>query len=392
LNFLLVNYEYPPLGGGAGNATMFIARSMAQAGHRPVVLTSAFGDLPEHEQTGGVTVHRVKARRRSPDRSDQLQMASFTAAALRVVRRIADAERIDAAIAFFTIPSAPVTWWLWRTTRVPYAISLRGGDVPGHVPGLRAIHHALTPFRRTMLRRAIAVVANSDSLARLAQRADRLPVRMIPNGVDTTYFRPASTRRERSDARFRILFVGRVHAEKNIDLLLHAVAALAPEHRQLVEVRVVGDGPARPQLERAAAALGTTDQVKWLGWRSKEEVAQLYREADCLVNPSSYEGMPNTVLEAMAASLPVIASDVAGNNEVITPNKTGLLFDLASPSLLSACLTRLIADPGLAHSLGTAARECVIATYSWDHVAEQYVALFRECAVRNVTTPAAQSC
>ncbi|HZP89006.1 MAG TPA: glycosyltransferase, partial [Burkholderiales bacterium] len=182
MNFLLVNYEYPPLGGGAGNATMFIARSMAQAGHRPVVLTSAFGDLPEHEQTGGVTVHRVKARRRSPDRSDQLQMASFTAAALRVVRRIADAERIDAAIAFFTIPSAPVTWWLWRTTRVPYAISLRGGDVPGHVPGLRAIHHALTPFRRTMLRRAIAVVANSDSLARLAQRADRLPVRMIPNG------------------------------------------------------------------------------------------------------------------------------------------------------------------------------------------------------------------
>ncbi len=237
------------------------------------------------------------------------------------------------------------------------------------------MHRLMAPLRRTVLRHACAVVANSASLARLSERTDPFPVRIIPNGVNADYFHPASNS-ERSDGQtFRILFVGRLHAQKNVALLLRAVAGMRSEGATQVHLEVVGDGPERVELERRAGLLGLSTCVAWHGWCSKEETAVLYRRSDCLVNPSIYEGMPNTVLEAMASGLPVVASDVGGNNELVIPGETGFLFRLSEPDALRAHLKTLADSRELCRSLGARGREVALAGYSWTSVGRRYVGL-----------------
>ena len=374
MKVLLVNYEYPPLGGGAANATWFMARALVGLGHQPTVLTSAFQNLPCYCIDEGVRVYRTKTLRRARDRSNPPEMASFLATALLSVLRIANAQGIEGVITFFTIPSGPVGLYLNRRLALPYIVSLRGGDVPGLVPGLNRIHSLLKPLRRLVLRRAGAVVANSASLAGLSQNADPVPVRVIPNGVDTIFFRPASNDDEPANADvFRILFVGRLPPDKNVGLLLEAVADLRGIGRKGFSLDIVGDGPARKELERVASGLGLSDCVRWHGWRCKEEVAALYRRADCFVNPSLYEGMPNTILEAMASGLPVIASSVGGNDDLVTSGETGFLFDLSRPSVFREQLAALMDDHALRKAMGVRGREIVLSEYSWRSVAERYV-------------------
>lgn len=378
MNLLLVNYEYPPLGGGAANATMFIARALAELGHEPTVLTSAYDGLPRYSVDGGVRLYRAKVLRRAPDRSDPLEMGSFLCAALRRAPQIAKERRIEGAITFFTLPCGPVGWYLNRKQALPYIVSLRGGDVPGLVPALRRVHALLAPMRRKVLRRADAVVANSASLARLSENADPIPVRVIPNGVDTLLFRPATPDERGADDVFRILFVGRLVPQKDVAALLLAVAQSRRGASKRIALDIVGDGPDRAGLEKVARELDLTQCATWHGWLGKQEIAALYRRADCFVNPSRYEGMPNTVLEAMASGLPVVASNVGGNNELVTAGSSGFLFDLSEPDALGTQLAVLVNDQALAKAMGARGRQFVLARHSWKSVAERYVHLFSE--------------
>lgn len=381
MRILLVNNEYPPLGGGAANATMFMAKALVELGHEPVVFTSAMADLPRESTADGIHVHRIRTYRKAADRTNVIEMAIFMAAAMWKVRPVARARRIEGVVVFFTIPCGPVGWLLNRLMGVPYIVSLRGGDVPGHVREIVAMHRLITPLRRLALRGACAVVANAPGLARLSERMDPVPVRVIPNGVDSTVFRPGTPGERAEGGDFRILFVGRLHELKNIDLLFKAAAGLR-EEGVAVRLDLVGDGPQRPELEALAAALGIADRIGWHGWRSKEEVAALYRTASCFVNPSRYEGMPNTVLEAMASGLAVVASDVGGNNDLVTPGETGFLFDLAAPDGLRRGLKSLADDEGLRQRMGARAREIVVSSYSWLSIAGRYVDLLEAARTR----------
>ena len=377
MKILLVNFEYPPLGGGAANATLFLAKALVALGHEPTVLTSMLPGLPPRSMDDGIRIRRLRVARRSADRTNIREMTSFLVRSLASATRVARHEGIEGVVAFFTIPCGPVGWLLKRLKGLPYVISLRGGDVPGHVPEIRAFHALLAPARRSILRHARAVVANSPGLARLSERMDRVPVQVIPNGVDTELFRPP--RQPHGATPFRILFVGRLHELKNVDLLLASAAALRDEGIAM-HLDVVGDGPERPKLEALAASHRIEANVTWHGWQKKEAVAALYRDASCLVNPSKYEGLPNTVLEAMASGLPVVASDVGGNNDLVCPGETGLLFDLARPAELTSSLRSLARDPHLAGRMGAKARAVASADYSWQGVARRYLALFEPAA------------
>lgn len=373
MKLLLVNYEYPPLGGGAANATLFMARALVQLGHEATVLTGGFKNLPRRCSEEGVRVYRTTVLRRATDRSNPLEMAFFLCATLLTAAHIAKAQAIEAVITFFTVPCGPVGWYLHQRLGLPYIVSLRGGDVPGLVPSLDRIHSLLKPLRRQVLRRASAVVANSASLASLSEKADPVPVHIVPNGVDTVIFRPATPEERSAEHDFRILFVGRLSAQKNVRLLLDAVADIRSKATERISLDIVGDGPLRRELESAAGELGLVDCVTWHGWRGREEVAALYRRADCFVNPSLYEGMPNTILEAMASGLPVIASNVGGNDDLVTSGETGFLFDLSQPSGLRERLATLMDDHALCNAMGVRGREIVLSEYSWRSVAEQYL-------------------
>jgi glycosyltransferase involved in cell wall biosynthesis len=376
VKILLVNYEFPPVGGGAANATYFTGRALAGLGHDIWVLTAAFRDQVGLCNEEGMNIVRVASRRAAVDRSNLMEMLSFALAAPGSAVRIAREQRIDGVIAYFTVPCGHVGYLLRRRLGIPYIVSLRGGDVPRHVPELDNFHRLLTLPRRAFLRNATAVVANSESLARLSEKTDPVAVTVIPNGVDSNFFSPHPNGNRAREKAARFLFVGRLVPSKNLLAVFEAMAALKKSNNLECNLDIVGDGPQLGELQRLSQDHGVGQRVTWHGWLEKEGVRELYRQCDCFLNPSLYEGMPNTVLEAMASGLPVIASDVGGNNALVRDGQTGFLVDLAAPAALSSAMAKCARDPELHRRLGARGREIVEREFSWQSVATRYVELF----------------
>lgn len=377
MSLLLINYEYPPIGGGAANATLHLARAMTALGERAVVLAAGLHDLRGETEEDGVVVHRLRCRRNDACKSNTLEMLDFMRAAVVRGHDVCRRHAVDRAIAFFTIPGGPPALFFRKTRGIPYVVSLRGGDVPGHVPGMARMHLVTTPLRRAVLRGAAAIVAPSESLAGTSRAADPFPVRIVPSGVDADQFFPAASPPR---GPFRFLFVGRLHAEKNLDFLFHRLAAVASSHA--FALHVVGDGAERQALERLARELGIADRLHWHGWTEKASLPDQYRQAHCLVLPSQYEGLSNTALEAMASGLPVLASAVPGNAGLVRDGETGLLRSLEDAAAWEQGLRDVMSHPDRAHAMGLAGRRLVQADYSWTAAARAYLRLL---------TPEAQS-
>lgn len=381
MNILLINYEYPPIGGGAATATAALAGHLISLGHRVTVLTSRFRDLKGETEEGEGRVVRCPAIRKNPDRSGILEMFSFLVSAGLMLGSVIRRQRIEVCIVFFSFPCGPLGLWGLKRWNVPYVISLRGGDVPGNEAALDPLHRLLAPLRRLIFRRSVAVVANSPGLKEMSERADPCRVQVIPNGVDTDFFNPVEIREEAEDRPFVFLFVGRFQIAKNLFYLFDHVASLKRTGAGPFVLHLVGDGPQQDRLQSHAKNLDIMDCLVWHGWTDKEALRTIYRSAGCLVNPSLCEGMPNVVLEAMACGLPIIASRVPGNDTVVRHGETGWLFDLDKPDHFLTALRRVLEDPAEARRMGMRGRDWVRTDFSWRRTAQAYAELFSGPAV-----------
>jgi glycosyltransferase involved in cell wall biosynthesis len=227
------------------------------------------------------------------------------------------------------------------------------------------------------MRSALACVANSPGLKKLSELHDSIKVRVIPNGVDTDYFKPSQ---RKSGSIFKFLFVGRFQGQKNLFWLLDRIEAVTLESSRKFEVHLVGAGPAEMHLRKRAVDRNIGDVVVWHTWCDRANLLIYYQNANCLLNPSLYEGMPNTVLEAMACGLPVIASNVMGNDLCITQGVDGFLFDLHDDRKFAQLMGFFLEKPLEAERLGSNARKKAVEMFTWDSTASQYRRLFSKSA------------
>jgi glycosyltransferase involved in cell wall biosynthesis len=372
MGILIINSEYPPIGGGAGNASANLARCFATAGHQVAVLTARYANSPALEESHNLFVHRISAFRHRQDRSGALEQLAFIVAASLYAPRLVREFQPQVVLAFFGVPSGAVAWFLHRRFGIPYVVSLRGGDVPGFRPyDFRLYHRLISPLLRVIWRNASAVVANSKGLRGLAREFDPgIEIPVIPNGVDVREF--AVGRRSWSPA--RLLSVGRVVHQKGLDLGLEALAGL----KDLPwDWSIAGDGPQTAALRERVKQLGLEDRVHFLGWQERDQLAARYREANLFLFPSRHEGMPNALLEAMASGLPVVATRIAGNEELVQEGVTGKLVDAEDVPALKESLRQLISDPYLRKRMGVAARQRVEREYSWESAADEYLKMLQ---------------
>ena len=373
MRILILNSEYPPIGGGAGNASANLARCLADLGHDVSVVTARFGDLPHLETSTNLMVIRIPALRRKQDRSGALEQIVFILSAsfwtLRLIRQL----KPDVTLAFFGVPSGAVTLFIKLVTKIPYVVSLRGGDVPGFRPyDFGTYHKLIAPLLRIIWKQASAIVANSNGLRELAVQFDaRFEIPVIPNGVDLELYRTDA----RSAVMPRLFSVGRIVHQKGLDLAMHALAGL----KELSwEWRIAGDGPQLDALKLLAQKLGIADRVQFLGWQAREQLIEQYHWSNLFLFPSRHEGMPNAVLEAMASGLPVIASRIAGSEELVSNGETGFLFPSEDIEALRDALRKLISDTVLRQTMGNVARRHMEERYSWAATAKQYALLLEK--------------
>lgn len=237
--------------------------------------------------------------------------------------------------------------------------------VLARVPAVVATEHLFReiPWRRSILVQQIIsagvdrYIAVCHEVARRLRQTLRFPARkvqVVRNGIPLAPFeRPANPalRATLAGATGRpiVLTTARLNEQKGHGYLLTA-AVLVPEATFVL----AGDGPHRAMLEARARALGLESRVVFLGYR--QDVPDLLASCDLFVLPSLFEGLPLSVLEAMAADRPVVATAVGGTDEAVIHGQTGLLVPPADPAALAAAIRTVLADPALAHRLAAAGK------------------------------------
>lgn len=230
-------------------------------------------------------------------------------------------------------------------------------------------------------------VALSGQLERYLVEAVGVPTQRIAricNGVDVQRFHPTTSARAPlagspfNDPRYRIIgTVGRLQAIKDQTNLLRGLAELLTRHPgQTRDLRLilVGDGPMRAAIEAEVAARGLADKVWLAGERA--DVAEVMRGFDVFVLPSRAEGISNTILEAMASGLPVVATDVGGNGELVDPERTGMLVPSSDPQALAEALIAFTTAPERMAKAGRAGRQRAVEQFSIGKMVEQYQQLY----------------
>lgn len=258
-----------------------------------------------------------------------------------------------------------------------------GVKVPVRVGGVRVAQPRPQRWwlERLAVKRMQAVVCVSHSVEQFARARLRPPqatrLLTIPNGVRTGSFTDAvpidwSSHGIRPGSRM-LLFVGRLHHQKGLDLLLHGAGNLLARAPDAALV-IVGSGPMEHQVQRAMASL-PRGRAAHLPWQA--DVARLYAGADLVIVPSRYEGMPNVVLEAMAAARPVVAADVEGVAELLGEAAREQTFPRADVAAMCERIEEMLSRTDLV-SIGAANRERAEHCFSIDAMVDRYRQLYSE--------------
>ncbi len=253
------------------------------------------------------------------------------------------------------------------------------GDLDGSNPTMRRIRRMYRPF----VSRYVALSRDLEEYLCRAVGVPRERVVLINNGVDTRQFAPLPRLRLPIDGcpfsapdLWLIGTVGRLQAVKDQVTLAEAfVRAVRSRHRgERLRLVMIGDGPLRAQVEAVLVAAGLRDRAWLPGERS--DIPDILRGLDCFVLPSLAEGMSNTILEAMASGVPVVATRVGGNAELLEDGLTGRLVPCADSESMAHAILGYFDDPATARRHGGAARSAAVRDFSLDRMVSEYRSLY----------------
>ncbi|MBI4219365.1 MAG: glycosyltransferase family 4 protein [Chloroflexi bacterium] len=361
---MLSDYLPPHVGGGVEQVVDQLSTQLVRRGHEVRVLSLRTRPAPLTEIRDGVEIERVRA-------TDLTGLIGLQVAwSWRIYKATWDAVRgfspdvIHAHNLFFRTTESIAIPFMLNGTKLVTTVHL--GKVVAGGAGLKAITGLHERFvGRWIIRRSDRLIAVSLAVAEharsLGAKADRIDV--IPNGVDLQVFKPPARPREGAP---RILFVGRLVPNKGPEVLVRAAPAVLEKHPDAQFV-ICGDGPMRGSLEREVASRNIAHAFKFLGLI--HDVPELMRGGTVLVRPSTLEGMPLSVLEAMASGLPVVATRVGGTPELVKHGTHGFLFEPGDVSGLAQHLLVLLGNRRLAAEFGAAGRRAVESGWSWSDMA-----------------------
>lgn len=363
LNILRVSTDVYPevLGGGSLHAHLMSSRQ-AGAGHDVTVLTSDHGDsdAPRQEYRDGYEIRRY--RELGNPLGNSITPGLFEA--LRKLRF--DVDVVHAHSHLYLSTNIAATFSQFDET--PLVVTNHG------------LHSQSAPewFNQAFLRTIgrftfdsadrVLCYTNTDE-QRVRDLGVSAPIKVIHNGIDCETFRPVAE----EDTNPRVLFVGRLKKSKGVQRLVDAFARLDVEKAQL---DIVGEGPLDASLRTRCREHGISESVTFHGRVPNEELPELYSRSAVFALPSTREGLPRTVLEAMACGTPVVISDIPQLKALV--NDVGVTVPAMAVEPLAVELERLLTDRELRDSLGTRSRERVVEGYSWAETVSETTEVYYE--------------
>ena len=377
----LVAY-FHPFESGAERQALTQGRELVRRGHQVHVVTHAMPGVPREGEVDGIRVHRwVHSSKRGP-----LFSVTFVAGAVRALGRLRrEVDLIHTHQALWEAVAAGVARGSGWVRGVPTLVQPASSGYYGEAEELLRTRGA-NALRRLILRNDAFVAISADIERQwLALGVPRARLVRIASGVDARHYAPGASRSEAAlPPRPRVVFTGRLHPQKNLDVLLDAWPAVV--RRTGATLVLAGQGPERDRLEEKARALGVAPHVCFTG--SVADVADVLRAADVFALPSVAEGMSNSLLEAMATGLPCVASDIGGNQDLLGPGPAGVLVAGTTPEHWAESLIALLTDPDRRAGLGATARRRVDEEFAVERVVDRYEELYRRLIARHRTSEA----
>ncbi len=378
---LFFNYEYPPLGGGAANATKYILKEFSRRNDLRIdLVTSAIGDKYTREQLGkNIVIHRLPIGKKPDTLNYQTkgELLKYFWKSYWFGRKLLRKNKYDLTHSFFAVPCGVVSYLFKKQYKIPYIVSLRGSDVPGYSERFQSLYKIITPIIHLVWHNAKAVVTNSKGLTELAQKSDsKQRFLEIVNGVDTEFYKPGKRTVIDRQKEFRILLASRLTRRKGFRYAIEAFAKLVKKYPQITMRIAGGEGNATKELKEQVQKLKLEDKIKFTGLYNKDESAEIYNWADVFVMPSLNEGMSNNLLEALASGLPVLMTPTGGAEELVWDGQNGYLIKMKDVDSIVEKLEILIKNPQKCDEFGQASRK-IAEEMSWAKVAEQYAKLYK---------------
>jgi L-malate glycosyltransferase len=374
MKLLIVNNEFPPVGGGAGRTTYYLARELSKLGIEVSILTTTSSVPMDLPALPGVKIHRVFSWRKSIHEAGKRGIAMFVL--LGTLRfALLNPKKYDLVYYFSSIPSGLLSI---LAPHSPSILSLRGLDVPGRdKDSFSLIHTLLKPINLRTWHWADVVTASSANLAETAKlSAPDLPILVCYNGIDTDTFYSVTGVGAWSEGKpFQIIGVSRLIKLKGFQYLIQAMCDLPPDQFQLT---LVGKGNYEPELQALTDQLGIRDRVTFAGFHGHETLPDLLRQADLFVLPSYGDSYATAFLEAMACGVPVVGANAGGAPELIKHGKNGWLVPPHDPSALAEAIRTLASNKELRCQISQRALEDIYREHSWEAYARQQMELCKQ--------------
>lgn len=378
MRILFFNYEYPPLGGGAANATAYILEEYSKIPELEVDLITSSVDSEYHSDKIGenIFIHRLPIGKNEKNLhyQSQKELLTYSWKAYFFARKLIQKNNYNLSHSFFTVPCGFISLLLKYNFNISYVVSLRGSDVPGYSDRFEFLYKFIKPLTRLIWKNSFGVIANSKGLRELALKTNsKQEIGVIYNGINLSDFIPDPTKRP-ADKIIITTGASRVTARKGINYLIEAIKILAPKYPEIY-LKIMGDGNEKENLEKLVKELGLEKSVEFIGRVPREETAPYYQEASVFVLPSFNEGMSNAMLEALSSGLPLLATDTGGTRELLDDGVNGFVIKMKDSQDLANKIEILVKNEDLRKKMAEASRKKA-ETMSWGKVAKEYLDLY----------------
>lgn len=340
MRILTLNYEYPPIGGGAAPVAKDIAEALVARGHEVTVVTMGYGNLPAHEIIEGVEIFRLKCLRSKEAVCYPWEQLTYIIAAKKFLKKHLETSQYDINHTHFIIPTGVIAKWIKKHYNIPYVIMSHGSDVPGYnQKRFKLMHKFLRKPWKNILNNAKALHVPSQFLKDLIMKSKPDQQCLVtPHGIDLDKYR-------KEPKENIILTMSRLQPHKGIQFVIAAFAEIVNELDERWELHIAGDGPYRSALEELVAKNNLQDSVVFHGWlesKSREHI-DLLAKSKIFVSASSVESFGVSVAEAIASDCRVILSDIEAHRYF--EEYCSGYFELGDADTLVGCLKEAMMNP-----------------------------------------------
>jgi len=337
MRLLILNYEYPPLGGGAGRCAKYQAEGLAGLGHDVTVITTWFKGEKEIQEDVHFKLIRLKSRRKKAFRSNPLEMSSWALKTFRYIRKNKLYLQTDLVLAHFSIPGGMVALPLNMLHKVPYIIISHGQDIPWFSPRELFLYHLVfyLPIKWVCSRASKNTVLSQqrlNELNRLSAPGQYSKNHIIPNGCDIEFFTPPAL--DKDGDKLKILFAGRLTRQKDPFTLLRAMQELSSSGIPF-SLEIVGDGPLRKRMETFVKNQNLQRRIRFSGWIAREELRERYRNAHLMIITSRDEGQSLAMMEAISSGLYLFTTPVSGSESLVQEGVNGEYIPFGEPQQIA---------------------------------------------------------